>query len=437
MTVDLPLTIASRYRMLRHRARGGMGDVWEAWDETLGRPVALKLLRNDLDGTADHRRRFRAEAQAAARLSHPGAVKVFDYGERGGIEYLVMELIDGESMSTVIRRHGRLTVQEAMAVVAQTASVLAAAHALDVVHRDIKPANLLLQFDGRVKVTDFGIAHAADRPSVTDAGTVVGTAAYMSPEQVRGGIVSASSDIYSLGVVAFQCLTGRVPFRGTSPIEVARAHVHGPVPPFPTPVPSPVERLVRAMLEKDPNRRPGSARAVADAAARLAGRSTARAGEPSTSALARRHAPAGSPAPWEVLQALALGLPRTQSTSVVTPDDDWPTQRRHHADPAATPTPVVARDATTPPEPVPATRRPNRILHPRAPGAERDPATARRPARWRRSASRRRRLDEKEARRPAGAAMAATSAVALVLASLVPIAGTEPRSPSRSSPGGR
>ena len=261
--------LGTRYRLDQRIAVGGMGDVWAARDELLGRQIALKLLHPNLAADDGFRLRFRAEAKAAARLSHPGIVAVYDYGEDPDAAYLAMELVDGEPLSAVIRRQGRLGAAETMSLVAQTAEALAAAHAEGLVHRDVKPANLLLRPDGRVKVTDFGIVRAADTSTVTRDGTVFGTVAYMSPEQVRGERATAASDIYSLGVVAYECLSGSRPYQAGESIAVALAHLHDPVPPLPADVPVGVRRLVLRMLAKDPLTRPASAAAVAEAARRL------------------------------------------------------------------------------------------------------------------------------------------------------------------------
>jgi eukaryotic-like serine/threonine-protein kinase len=261
--------LGARYRLDQRIAVGGMGDVWAARDELLGRRVALKLLHPNLAADDGLRRRFRTEAKAAARLSHPGIVAVYDYGEDPDGTYLAMELVDGEPLSLVIRRRGRLAPTETMSLVSQTASALAAAHAEGLVHRDIKPANLLVRPDGIVKVTDFGIVRAADSPTLTREGTVLGTVAYMSPEQVRGEEIGPMSDIYSLGVVAYECLCGTRPYRGEESIAVALAHLHDPVPPLPTDIPVSVRRLVLRMLQKEAPARPDSAAAVAETARSL------------------------------------------------------------------------------------------------------------------------------------------------------------------------
>lgn len=292
--------LGTRYRLDQRIAVGGMGDVWAARDELLGRQVALKLLHPNLAADEGFRRRFRAEAKAVARLSHPGIVAVYDYGEDPEAAYLAMELVDGEPLSALLRRRGRLGPAETMSLVAQTAEALAAAHAEGLVHRDVKPANLMLRSDGRVKVTDFGIVRAADTATLTGDGTVFGTVAYMSPEQVRGERATAASDLYSLGVVAYECLSGERPYNGGKSIAVALAHLHDPVPPLPTDVPIGVRQLVQRMLHKDPGARPASALAVAETARRLAadgGATWALGGlGPAPSTLGADTSPAGGPA---------------------------------------------------------------------------------------------------------------------------------------------
>ncbi|MFL6138920.1 MAG: protein kinase domain-containing protein [Frankiaceae bacterium] len=254
-----PQVLGSRYRLDAPIAVGGMGEVWRAVDERLGRPVAVKVLKPELAGDPSFRDRFRAEGRHAALLSHPGIASVFDYGEAGGSAYLVMELVDGEPLSHVIAREGRLPVVRTLDIVGQAALALQAAHDAGVVHRDVKPGNLLLRPDGVVKVTDFGIARAADAVPLTQTGAVVGTAHYLSPEQASAEPVTPRSDIYSLAVVAYECLAGRRPFDGDNTFAVAAAHVQQAPPPLPDDVPGPVRVLVEQALEKDPARRPGSA----------------------------------------------------------------------------------------------------------------------------------------------------------------------------------
>ncbi len=263
------LLLAGRYRLENRIAAGSVGEVWRAEDLVLGRPVAVKLLQ---EGYASHQQtlaRFRAEARHAGSLTHPGIAHVYDYGEAGpaGRPYLVLELVDGPSLAGVLAR-GPLHPATTMDVVAQVAAGLAAAHAADLVHRDIKPANLLMSRDGLVKITDFGIAHAAGSAPITQAGTLVGTPAYLAPERASGEPATPASDLYSLGIVAYECLTGTTPFHGT-PLEVASASRHGSLPPLPAAVPAPVAALVTDLTAKDPAARPGSSAQVAVRAAQL------------------------------------------------------------------------------------------------------------------------------------------------------------------------
>jgi hypothetical protein len=267
-TVAPEVVLAGRYRLVRRLASGGMGQVWRASDEILGRPVAVKLLRTEYAEDPEFLDRFRAEARRTAALSHPGIASVFDYGEtsdpdaEGTTAYLVMELVDGEPLSVLLAQEGRLSAARTLDVLAQSALALDSAHQAGVVHRDVKPSNLLLRRDGVVKVTDFGIAHAADEAPRTEAGLVVGTAAYLSPEQVACRPATPSSDIYALGVVAYECLAGRRPFTGEHPIALALAHRRSEPPPLPDDVPDAVRELVRWTMSKAPRARPRSAGAL-------------------------------------------------------------------------------------------------------------------------------------------------------------------------------
>lgn len=259
-----------RYALIERIASGGMGEVWRGVDQILGRPVAVKLLAAAHADDAQFRARFRAEARYAAALSHPGIARVFDYGDGSplGGAYLVMELVNGEPLSAILERVGRLTPEITLDIVSQAARALDAAHQAGIVHRDIKPGNLLIMADGTTKITDFGIAKAreAQAAQLTATGIVMGTALYVSPEQATGSTVTGSSDIYSLGVVAYECLTGEPPFIADQPLAIAIMHKHDPVPPLPPDVPRPVVDLVFSMLAKTPEGRPESARHVADRA---------------------------------------------------------------------------------------------------------------------------------------------------------------------------
>jgi serine/threonine protein kinase len=263
--------LAGRYRLTDRIAAGGMGEVWRGEDVLLNRAVAVKLLPTGRAGDGSFLARFRAEARYAASLSHPGIARVYDYGESAefGGAYLIMELVKGEPLSAILARAGRLSPDATLDIIGQAARALDAAHQAGIVHRDIKPGNLLVAGGGTTKITDFGIAtavRAAQASHLTETGMVMGTAMYVSPEQATGAPVDASSDIYSLGVVAYECLAGHVPFMAAEPLAIAYAHKHAPVPALPPDVPEPVAGLVYDMLAKTPAGRPVSAQVVADRA---------------------------------------------------------------------------------------------------------------------------------------------------------------------------
>jgi serine/threonine-protein kinase len=263
------VVLAGRYRLEGPVARGGVGEIWRATDLVLGRPVAVKLLRTEYAQHPEVLARFRAEARHAGSVSHPGIAQVYDYGEDGAAAspYLVMELVDGPSLARVLAA-GPLTPADAMDVLAQAAAGLQAAHAAGLVHRDVKPGNLLVGPSGQVKITDFGIAHAAWSAPITQTGALVGTPAYLAPERIMGGPATPASDLYSLGMVGYQCLTGAVPFAGM-PHEVTAAHRHRTLPPLPPAVPAGAAELVLDLTAKDPAARPASAGEVVVRAGRL------------------------------------------------------------------------------------------------------------------------------------------------------------------------
>jgi eukaryotic-like serine/threonine-protein kinase len=268
--------LAGRYRLTDRIAAGGMGEVWRAEDSLLNRAVAVKLLPTGRAGDEAFLARFRAEARFAASLSHAGIARVYDYGESSefGGAYLVMELVNGEPLSAILARAGALSPDATLDIISQSARALDVAHQSGIVHRDIKPGNLLVAAGGTTKITDFGIATAvaaAQASHLTETGMVMGTAMYVSPEQATGAKVTDSSDIYSLGVVAYECLAGHPPFTASEPLAIAFAHKHEPVPALPPDVPQPVSDLVYHMLAKTPEERPASMRAVADRADMLRG----------------------------------------------------------------------------------------------------------------------------------------------------------------------
>ena len=255
-----------RYELKSRLAIGGMGEVWQAIDKVIERQVAIKILKEEYLGDKAFRERFRAEARHAALVNHEGIASVYDFGEEEGSAYLVMELVPGEALSTIIERERFLSAERVLDIVAQTASALHAAHQAGLVHRDVKPGNLLITPDGRVKITDFGIARAVDQVPLTATGQVMGTVQYLSPEQASGKSATALTDIYSLGIVAYEALAGKRPFTGESQVAIAMAHIKTPPPPLPESVPLAVRNLILACLAKKPERRPTSARQLGRAA---------------------------------------------------------------------------------------------------------------------------------------------------------------------------
>ncbi|MCA0438177.1 MAG: serine/threonine-protein kinase [Austwickia sp.] len=269
MSIETGAVYGNRYTLLDRIAYGGMGEVWKASDKVLGRTVAIKLLSPNLAEQPGFVERFREEARHTALLGHPNIATVYDYGKEdggaAGTSWLVMEYVEGEPLSQIIRSEGPQSPRRTAMIIGQCADALQAAHEAGVVHRDVKPANILVRPDGVVKLTDFGIARAKDASPLTRTGEVMGTAQYISPEQAMGKEVTGKSDIYSLGVVAYELLTGTRPFDEGAPFATAMAHVHKPAPALPASVPSAMATVVASCLAKDPAQRPVSAAALAAA----------------------------------------------------------------------------------------------------------------------------------------------------------------------------
>jgi eukaryotic-like serine/threonine-protein kinase len=253
--------LAERYRLSKRIAVGGMGEVWEADDTRLDRKVAVKVLKAELSGDAEFLNRFRIEARTTASLNHPGIAAVHDYGETASIPdgpedtaYLVMELVEGEPLAAIIAR-GRLNADRTLDLLEQAGNALQAAHERGLVHRDVKPGNILVTPTGTVKITDFGIAKAADAAPVTHSGMVMGTAHYIAPEQALGHAAEPASDVYALAVCGYECLTGHRPFLSENAVTVAMMHIRDIAPPLPPDVPPAARAVIEATLVKDPRQR--------------------------------------------------------------------------------------------------------------------------------------------------------------------------------------
>ena len=252
-----------RYRLQLRIAIGGMGEVWQAEDELILRQVAIKILKEEYLSDPNFLERFRTEARSAALVEHEGIANVYDYGEDSNSAFLVMELVPGESLSRLIEREKKLPEAQVLDFVAQTARALGAAHARGLVHRDIKPGNLLITPDGKVKITDFGIARVGDQVPLTKTGQVMGTVQYLAPEQATGKPSTPATDLYSLGVVAYEALAGKRPFTGENQMAIAMAHINEMPPALPDSIDPRVQNLVLSCLAKKPNQRPESANSLA------------------------------------------------------------------------------------------------------------------------------------------------------------------------------
>ncbi|SON59785.1 Serine/threonine-protein kinase PknA [Mycobacterium simulans] len=333
MSPRVGVTLSGRYRLQRLIATGGMGQVWEAVDSRLGRRVAVKVLKQEFSQDPEFIERFRAEARTTAMLNHPGIAGVHDYGEsqlngEGRTAYLVMELVNGEPLNSVLKRTGRLSLRHALDMLEQTGRALQVAHAAGLVHRDVKPGNILITPTGQVKITDFGIAKAVDAAPVTQTGMVMGTAQYIAPEQALGQDASPSSDVYSLGVVGYEAVSGKRPFTGDGALTVAMKHIKEPPPPLPADLPPNVRELIEITLVKNPAMRYRSGGPFADAVAAVrAGRRPPR---PSQTPPAGRAAPAAIPsgAPARIAATSSSRTPPPRRSRPTTGSRRQPPARR-------------------------------------------------------------------------------------------------------------
>jgi eukaryotic-like serine/threonine-protein kinase len=366
--------IDDRYQLERRIAVGGMGEVWEASDTRLGRNVAVKVLRPELSDDPEFLHRFRIEARTVASLDHSGIAAVHDYGEDEGgggggggrrTAYLVMELVRGEPLSTVISR-GPIEPDETLRLIEDAAWALQAAHERGFVHRDVKPGNILVRNDGVVKLTDFGIAKAADAVPVTRSGMVMGTAHYIAPEQASGSEAGPAGDVYSLGIVGYECLAGHRPFRADSAVAVAMMQVREAPPPLPSSVPAGARELIEAALVKDPAQRysSGGEFALAVAAVRRGeplpppGAVSGPIVQPRSPATPSRPRPPVSPAPVPSPSTPASApVPTRSSPTAARPSTPTPAPQ---ATPRSAPPPTPAR-STAAPKPAPRAPRPDPV----------------------------------------------------------------------------
>jgi serine/threonine-protein kinase len=341
-----------RYRLIRRIAIGGMGEVWDAKDEVILRNVAIKILKPEYMGDPGFLERFRTEARHAAKVNHEGIADVYDYGEESGNAFLVMELVPGESLATILEREKSLAPNRVLEIIAQTARALHEAHSAGLVHRDIKPGNLLITPNGEVKITDFGIARVADQVSLTATGQVMGTVQYLAPEQATGKPATPATDVYSLGVVAYEAISGKRPFTGETQMAIALAQINEPPPPLDESIDQSVRELILDCLQKRPAERIGSALELAQSAEDLLGkpskgRSNTRVipvlpDESTTTTIIEVTEPEKPAMVWPWI-ALIVALIVTASTLIVA----------MVTKPSETPSPTPSQSQTTEPAPTP------------------------------------------------------------------------------------
>ena len=352
MKPEVDKLYGGRYRLIRRIAIGGMGEVWEAKDEVILRNVAIKILKPEYMGDPGFLERFRTEARHAAKVNHEGIADVYDYGEESGNAFLVMELVPGESLATILEREKSLAPNRVLEIMAQTARALHEAHSAGLVHRDIKPGNLLITPSGEVKITDFGIARVADQVSLTATGQVMGTVQYLAPEQATGKPATPATDVYSLGVVAYEAISGKRPFTGETQMAIALAQINEPPPPLDEAIDQVVRDLIFDCLQKRPAERIGSALELAQRAEELLGkpskgRSNTRVipvlpDESTTTTIIEVTEPEKQAMVWPWI-ALIVALIVTASTLIVA----------MVTKPTETPSPTPSQSQTTEPAPTP------------------------------------------------------------------------------------
>jgi eukaryotic-like serine/threonine-protein kinase len=349
MSAILGTTLSNRYRLEARIGSGGMSTVYRALDETLQRQVAIKLLNREVASDSDQLERFRREARAVAQLSHPHIVGVIDAGEDENRPYIVFEYIEGETLKERIRRVGRLPIPEAVAYAIEIARALGAAHARHIVHRDVKPQNVLIDEEGSAKVTDFGIARTLDEEGLTADGRVLGTTDYVSPEQALGQHVNGQSDLYSLGIVLYEMLTGEVPFKGENQVAVAMKHVREVIPDVQSKRPEVSAALAAvvdtATAKRQEDRYADDVELIADLEDVLA-IETARAGSATgevTTVLRTLPSNAQRRVPFRVRHRPAVGVLALALVLAATGVAVWLATRAHHGAPALAAPPPAAK----------------------------------------------------------------------------------------------